>query len=260
MEREKRGGNRFQSLLSHLGLSNRLVSNIETCNVAALMNEIIDYDSVYRILEYDRHQSLQWLKTALSDNHKKYPSDYDIMKELVKSQSAEISVLRRQIMTLLRKNSITMISVSDIYLYLEELKKQQKDCLIIVAVKDTPGFQLNEKIANLLAQLGLTISLVNKHWHSYIGILNGRKVIYEKISSTEEPVTFHGKISKFILDVESRSLHAGNYAKIEIDGKNYSVNRRGLNIVCLSKKQHCLLDSVSFDTHENLTCTRISCI
>lgn len=257
---EKRGGNRFQSLLSHLGLSNRLVSNIETCNVAALMNEIIDYDSVYRILEYDRHQSLQWLKTALSDNHKKYPSDYDIMKELVKSQSAEISVLRRQIMTLLRKNSITMISVSDIYLYLEELRKQQKDCLIIVAVKDTPGFQLNEKIANLLAQLGLTISLVNKHWHSYIGILNGRKVIYEKISSTEEPVTFHGKISKFILDVESRSFHVGNYAKIEIDGKNYSVNRRGLNIVCLSKKQHCLIDSVSFDTHENLTCTRISYI
>ena len=253
---KKRGGDRFQSLLAHLGLSKRLVSNIETSDIVTLMNEPIDYDSVYKILEHDRYHSLQWLKAALSDNHKKYPSDYDIMKDLLKSLSEDILTLHQQIGTLLRKTNLSMISISDIYLYLEELRRNQKDLFIIVAVKDTPGFHLNKHIDELLNQLGLTTSLEKKHWHSYIGILNGKKVIYERISSSEEAVTFTGKVSKFNLHVESHSFHAGNFAKIEVDGKDYSINRRGLNIVCFSKREKCLLDSVSFDTHENLCCTR----
>jgi len=50
-------------------------------------------------------------------------------------------------------------------------------------------------------------------------------------------------------DVQSIGYQEGNAASILINGKEYSMKSRGLNIVVYSHYQDKVIDSVNFDTH-----------
>lgn len=64
----KRGGDRFKFLLGKLGLLDRLVENASEIKDRPGLNEDIDYDKVYQIIESERVKSLKWLKDALFSN------------------------------------------------------------------------------------------------------------------------------------------------------------------------------------------------
>ena len=49
----------------------------------------------------------------------------------------------------------------------------------------------------------------------------------------------------------------GNVASVVINGQEYSVNRRGLNIVVYSHYQDKVIDSVCFDTQEGAFALRL---
>ena len=70
---------RIYSLLNMLGLADRI---IEKCSIDEILkvNEEIDYDTVYSILEEKVTESKQWLKNALESNvEKKALSEYDVL-------------------------------------------------------------------------------------------------------------------------------------------------------------------------------------
>ena len=50
-----------------------------------------------------------------------------------------------------------------------------KDQLIVIAVKDTPGFELTEAMDRQLKAIGITSDLTGKHWHGYIAVIHKGK-------------------------------------------------------------------------------------
>ncbi|MEY8444314.1 hypothetical protein AALA52_08730 [Lactococcus ileimucosae] len=50
--------------------------------------------------------------------------------------------------------------------------------------------------------------------------------------------------------VKSEPLRAGNRAEIIVDGIDYAVNKRGVNIVVFDFVAKKLIDSVAFDMHD----------
>ncbi|WP_294379721.1 polysaccharide pyruvyl transferase family protein, partial [uncultured Clostridium sp.] len=76
-----RGGARFTSLLSLLNLEDRAVNNIkEAVDKLDYLKEI-NYNSVNKILNAKREQSLRWLKDAIFTKAEKTISDVDILNE-----------------------------------------------------------------------------------------------------------------------------------------------------------------------------------
>ena len=128
--------------------------------------------------------------------------------------------------------------------------RQLKDKIIIIAVKDTPGHQFDDVMQEDLKSIGLTEDLRNKHWCGYIGIVHNSVVLFEQAGKEHEPVKseFLAKNGKKI-SIYSAPLRAGNVANIRIDGHDYAVSKRGLNIVIYDAENEYVIDSVSFDTH-----------
>ena len=140
--------------------------------------------------------------------------------------------------------------------YLDELERYV-DKTIIVAVKDNAGYWFDEELKHKLNNIGLEGNLIKKEMVGYVGIISNNKKIYEEVSKLGEDAYYSGCICDKHINVYSAPYFHNNTAIIEIDGSDYSINSRGLNIVVWNQEEHCIIDSVSFDTHVyDFRCTR----
>lgn len=123
--------------------------------------------------------------------------------------------------------------------------------MIVIAVKDTPGFELTGEINRQLGELGITSDLTGKHWHGYMAVINNGKNVYEELGELDQAVAKQMEICPGLsLNIVSKPLNAGNDVKIDINGTDYAVKRRGLNIVVYDTQRCYVIDSVCFDTHD----------
>ena len=259
-----RGASRFKSLLSMLHLEDRLIESESDLDRPGLFDPI-DYDSVHEILNKERSRCRQWLLEALLQPKLKVYSDYDIMQKLTRGKSGEdyemllrrieeqdqqIQALKHLIMNITGNISESLSDKVDIIDYLEAVRNNKKGNLIVVSVKDTPGLNLDNFIAHeLMDTLGIETDLQKKHSRSYIAVIDDGRVVYENLGDDLAPSVFRDKLGDYELYVTSRVYRNGNESVIQINDTDYSVNKRGLNIVVFSKKDNSLVDSVCFDTH-----------
>lgn len=254
-----RGADRFTSLMELTGLGERLIQDKKIPSEELILEQI-DYSKVRNKLKPHIEQSRKRLIDALNTTKRKCLSEYDIILDSVLKENDEIrktlSNQQKQLQRLVNSIGWEYAQVSDIYQYLEALAQKKKDIVILIAVKDTPGFAYNQRIDQGMKKLGLNKSLMNKHWHSYVALIDSGRVRYEILSRNEEKVGLTTTLRRHKIILESQSFRVGNTSKILVDNIEYSVNTRGINIVVMDKKKFILYDSVSFDTHEKLTCFR----
>lgn len=131
--------------------------------------------------------------------------------------------------------------------YLKELSLLD-DVSVFISVSDDLYGSLTDSIRTLLNDFGLSSNFDLRFKQSaYLAIKEHNKVIYEtfanhKISkdgTLTNGISYHMTSSGFLSVAES---------VITINGKNYSMNRRGINIVTCDNKTGKVLDSVNFDT------------
>lgn len=148
-------------------------------------------------------------------------------------------------------------TIIDIDSYFDYLKG--KDCTVYIAVQDIQGYSLRPETIDKLKDLGFNNdieTLMQKEYHSFIGIANNSKIVTQQIGG-DEYIVYAGKIDGYPVKIESATLYAGNFSVINIKGRDYSVKGRGLNIVVRDNTTGCVIDSVSFDTHvEENACQR----
>jgi len=143
--------------------------------------------------------------------------------------------------------------------YIALLSTMADRYMIIFSVKDTPGNCITEDIAAEIMGLGFKESLHDKLQHGYIGIIDAGSLVYEDLSEGVEAIYLVMKYQGIALSVTSKSWKDGNQSEIKLDGYEYSVNRRGLNIVVYDTASRTLIDSVCFDAHvPAFTCSRYS--
>lgn len=263
IKNNKRGATRFESILGKFGLLNRMVTNLEEVKEKQYLFENINWEPVDKILAKEIRNSLGWLNHAINSFHKKSFSDYDIILNEMNSIEHRLNILTNENKTLKKSNMAlleacgfgSMMKEINIVNYLTMLRNCNN--YIFIAVKDTPGHALNEEIDKGLAELGFTIKLQDKHWHSFIGVISNKKVLFEKISENYEDLNFMAEYEGHAINIESSSFQARNIALINIDGINYSMNRRGLNFVIWNAEKDLVVDNVVFDTHvRGIPCIR----
>lgn len=242
---KKRGGSRFESLLSLFELPNRLINIANDLDINAFAP--INYVKVNEILESEKKRCMKWLKDALQSEKKYQYDDYDILRELIRKQQTEIEQLRKQVMQLKIYDSLGLNSVTDIVQYIGVLIKSLPDLTIIISVKDTPGMSVSEEIAKEINALGIKTTLTGQHWKSYAAVIDSGEVVIDRLS--EQKILESLRLGNNNISIISAGFKSGNLSSIKLNETEYSLNRRGFNFVIIDKKQNQVIDTVCFDLH-----------
>lgn len=139
-----------------------------------------------------------------------------------------------------------------IYKYLSALADIKNDSVIIVTVKDEASGAWNDKLEAAMYEVGVTSSFYNQGQNSFVCIIDGGENKFELWDDKRITVNSDLQINdeKTIhLSVSSAGFMCGNISEILIDGTNYSLNNRGLNIAVIDKADGKVISSVSVDTH-----------
>ena len=146
--------------------------------------------------------------------------------------------------------------ITDFYEYLDALAAL-KDCYIFAAACDTmtPAFErtnIGERGYEKLAAIGIgqlrRDNYREQFWCGYAAVLLNGRAVYEFLAPTDSNARYDFVRDGLKVSVFSSPYRAQNRAEIKINGKDYAVNRRGLNFVIYDKKGKKVLDSVCFDT------------
>ena len=129
--------------------------------------------------------------------------------------------------------------------YLYEISRLG-NMIVVMSVKDEASTALDKDMLNSMHMLGLTRDLDKGFRDSYIAIISQGKVAYENESS--DAIEFSGELNNHTFDIKSAGYLSGDRSSIRIDDKEYSLNRRGINIVLYSINSNEVIDSVNVDT------------
>lgn len=145
--------------------------------------------------------------------------------------------------------NMDLTKITSITEYLDKLDEIKDKSLILIAVKDNAGYWLNEEIQTKLYKLGLSQSLIHEEMVGYVAAISDGIVICEQKSPKDGIEEYQGFINGKKIYILSKPYLSGNTSSIQIDGKEYSNNSRGLNIVVYDNESNRVVDRVSFDTH-----------
>lgn len=136
----------------------------------------------------------------------------------------------------------------DFAAYVNTLTDTYRDKTIFIAASDDMSQGLNEADLNALRALGLREDYSEAFQDSYIAVIQDGKVEYEALSN--RPLDYNGVCGR---SGKKYELHSSGWwtaagASVRLDGTEYAVNSRGLNIVVYDDERGLVLDSVGFDT------------
>ena len=145
--------------------------------------------------------------------------------------------------------------------YLRQLS--QSDYVILMAVRDDAAGKMKSSTKALLRELGLQTewSRAAMFRHGYAAVIADGRILEKAAPSIEdEALTVTGNFShmQHLFSVTSAGYNntGGPGCAIVIDGKDYAVNKRGLNIVVYDPATSQLVDSVCFDIYSGGVCHR----
>ena len=140
--------------------------------------------------------------------------------------------------------------------YLDSLTAE--NILAVISVKDTASNEFTDTMADKFYQIGLSENLQGMFRIAYGAILVGGEVVFEQLGTDiSEVITYDTIIEDISVSLLSAGFDALNTSGIQINGVEYSLDRRGLNIVLFDMETRQVIDSVSFDMHSGLRMRRM---
>lgn len=139
------------------------------------------------------------------------------------------------------KKWIELEHTNSFFDYISLLKKNEKQCTIIVAVKGTAG------LYSEMIDIGSVFELKRVKNSSFAFIKSGGSVQVD-LNSAKTEINVTERIGNSLINVSSAGLDKGNYAHILIDGIDWSINSLGTNIVVYDHLCGCVIDAICFDT------------
>ncbi len=132
--------------------------------------------------------------------------------------------------------------------YIASISKLGNGISVFIAAADDMYAGLSEEDKFLLHKLGLKTIFDDVFRYSYVAVIEDGKVKYEGLSN--ETIIYENEIRncQVSYSVSSSGCYFGSKAEIKIGNKDYSVGKRGMNIVVYDNRKRLVLDSVCFDT------------
>ncbi len=128
--------------------------------------------------------------------------------------------------------------------YLDFFMNADRYITYISAMDDATG-ALDDTVRKLLQERGLVELSKLQFRDSYLAVINGKKVVYEQRDHGQVPITTKG----VGYSMSSGGLESGNVSSIIINGTEYSIANRGLNLVVYDTMLNMVIDSINFDTY-----------
>lgn len=140
---------------------------------------------------------------------------------------------------------------TDFNKYLSLLNENKQDLKIFICGKGDVTTGLNSEDIKQLQQLGCKTSLdKSKYENSYIAVIDGGNLVYEQVG--QGALSYNYDLgNEVVAGLYSNGSSEEGSAAINIDNKKYAINSAGLNIVLYDKESGCVVDSVSFNTHDS---------
>ena len=133
--------------------------------------------------------------------------------------------------------------------YLREIKNE--DYLILMCIQDEATIMVDDEIATVLCNLGVSADYRHAYRQSYLGIMNNGNAIYEAFSEDLSEYTYIDEQN--IFELRSAGNGIEQQASIIVDGvEQISVYERGLHIVVFNKKLGIVEDRIVFDLYDGL--------
>lgn len=131
------------------------------------------------------------------------------------------------------------------------LKEAAARCLVILAVKDTAGSAMPGDILGKIRGAGFD-QFNNDLWRTYIGVILQGRTVFQEFHENEvrTDYSFDALDGTLSIQATSQAWKQGNRGDIFINGRNYAVNIRGVNIVVYDTEGREVLDSIGLDSHE----------
>lgn len=130
--------------------------------------------------------------------------------------------------------------------YLQLLKPNES--IIFISVYDEASSQLSNTIIEDMRRLGLRESLKEKYRYSYYAVVTSG---YLKEEIGKDQLCHEGNLGEISYRIESCGGNTRTGSSIIINGREYSPNQRGLNIVVYDKDKKKVVDMISFDTYDS---------
>jgi len=176
-----------------------------------------------------------------AENMAVYWGDYYVLNKLTDN----IIVFKRMDDTYAQQRN-EICRLTDLPRYLEYLKNT--GYTVFISAKDEATRSLTPEIMDQLKEIGVQSDLQGKTRYSYLAVCQGGKSLYEALEP--DRLTYGGNLPNGTpYTLESAGFSSGNISSINIGGKEYSVNNRGLNIVVADTQTGEIIDSVCFDTY-----------
>lgn len=121
-----------------------------------------------------------------------------------------------------------------------------KDKFLICAVARDNLHDISREASEKLKRIGM-LDLYLSGWKGYLFVSDCGRIYVNELSENDKSLSKVVDISNINIKMISKSLRAGNMAKININGIECCVGWRGLNIVIFDKEKMRLVDSVCFD-------------
>ncbi|MCD8082491.1 MAG: hypothetical protein LUE86_02915 [Clostridiales bacterium] len=150
--------------------------------------------------------------------------------------------------------SIKLNEMTDPVEYISYLMEQD-DYVIFISAKDEASSKLTQTQRDMFASMGLEKLSTLGYRASYLTVIDEGEIVVELTKedpgSNEEgqESKYRGSLDNGVeYEITSGGHFLGNTSSVLIDGKNYSKNSKGLNMVVYDKKLEEVIDHVCFDT------------
>lgn len=140
------------------------------------------------------------------------------------------------------------------YTYLSELERIKENSLIIITVMDEAAAAWNDRLEGALHRLGVQSSFYDQIQNSYVAIIDGGKSVFEKWDDQRITLNADYPINETAtcqISISSAGLVCGNVSEAWVNGVDYSLSSRGLNITAVDKETMQVITSACIDTHDS---------
>lgn len=142
-----------------------------------------------------------------------------------------------------------LAGIKDINDYLAVLRQNKDRYTVLIAVKDEASMFLSPKTRELLKDLGLEADWKDAHQKSYYAVIARGDVVKEDMAAAKLSASGSFGRGAYEYSIESMGFKVGNGCSIKINGREYALDGRGLNIIVFNHENK-KMDSVCFDTRE----------
>lgn len=139
--------------------------------------------------------------------------------------------------------------------YLERLAELENTTIIISAKNEFVG-GLDAQDYRLMQKLGLQLPQEGQIGDAHVAVIDDGEVVYEEVSNRKIEYEYSYDEDTQIAICSAGYWYHGRETSIEINGKEYSADGIGWNIVVLYKDTDQVIDSVNFDTSTAEKCAR----